>query len=224
MNVEAVLFDAGGTLVLQHPEKMGHMLGVDLERDRCFEAHYRAMDAYSRLMMAGVTGHGWEWWLEHYFTTLGVPSPSRAGRRIRYGHGLWSLPIPGVEKGVSNLVERGIRCAVISNSDGSIRASLRESGLSHLFEFVIDSAEVGCKKPGPEIFSLGLERLGGLSPKKAAYVGDSLFHDVNGALGAGFGQAWLVDPLRLYPEQMTRVSSAAEAADAILSDSRGDGF
>ncbi len=214
MKIKAVLFDAGGTLVLQNPETMGRILGVELDRQSCFEAHYLAMDAYSRLHLRGAGGHGWEWWLEHYFTTLGVPFPSEAGPKIKFGHGLWTLPIPGVEKGVSRLVEQGIRCAVISNSDGSIRASLEEAGLARWFEFVIDSAEVGCKKPETEIFALGLEKLGGLSPRQVAYVGDSLFHDVTGALGSGYGQAWLVDPLGLYPEQNSRISTVAELEQA----------
>ena len=94
MAVKAVLFDAGGTLVLQHPGLMGEVLGVELEPHACFEAHYLAMDAYSRLWSGGERRYGWEWWLEHYFTTLGVPSPAEAGPRIRFGHGMWSLPLP----------------------------------------------------------------------------------------------------------------------------------
>jgi len=215
VRTRAVLFDAGGTLVLQHPGPMGRMLGVELRQEPCFRAHYLAMDAYSRLHSSGVRGHGWEWWLEHYFTILGVPSPSEAGQRIRFGHGLWNLPIPGVKRGVAKLLEQGMRCAVISNSDGSIRASLEEAGLADMFEFVIDSAEEGCKKPQPEIFALGVERLGGVSPRQVAYVGDSLFHDVQGALASGYGQAWLIDPLGRYPQHRTRVSSVAEIPEAL---------
>lgn len=224
MTIKAVLFDAGGTLVLQHPHLMGEVLGVDLGHRACFDAHYRAMDAYSRLHSSGVNTHGWEWWLEHYFTTLEVPSPSEAGPKIRFGHGMWSLPIPGVGAGVSLLLDRGLRCAVISNSDGSIRESLHDAGLSHLFEFVIDSSEVGCKKPQPEIFAMGVEMLGGVSPDEVAYVGDSVFHDVQGAHGAGFGQAWLVDPLDLYPEHSLRVASVADLSDAMESHPAGSGF
>lgn len=215
MAVKAVLFDAGGTLVLQHPDLMGRVLEVELEADACFEAHYLAMDAYSRLWSGGERRHGWEWWLEHYFTTLGVPSPSEAGPRIRFGHGMWSLPLPGVEAGVTRILDRGLRCAVISNSDGSIRASLEEAGLSHLFEFVIDSAEVGFKKPDPEIFALGVEQLGGVSRQQVAYVGDSVFHDVAGALRAGYAQAWLVDPLGLNLDHTHRVPSVADLAEAL---------
>ncbi len=224
MTIKAVLFDAGGTLVLQNPEIMGSMLRVQLDEDSCFQAHYVAMDAYSRMLTDGVRGHGWEWWLERYFTILGVPAPSEAGPAIRFGHALWNLPIAGVKEGVAELLGRGIRCAVISNSDGSIRASLEEAGLSELFEFVIDSAEEGCKKPQPEIFALGVHRLGGVSPHQVAYVGDSLFHDVKGALRFGYGQAWLVDPLHLYPEQENRVSSVAEMPGALRRGPESDRF
>lgn len=94
VEVEAVLFDAGGTLVLQHPELMGRVLGVKLEHDACFEAHYLAMDAYSRLHSGGDHRHGWEWWLEHYFANLGVPSPSEAGS-IELVNGEWRT-VPSV--------------------------------------------------------------------------------------------------------------------------------
>ena len=224
MTIKAVLFDAGGTLVLQHPRLMGEALGVELDPDSCFDAHYLAMDAYSRLHSSGVNTHGWEWWLEHYFTTLQVPSPSEAGPRIRFGHGMWSLPIPGVGAGVSLLLDQGVRCAVISNSDGSIRASLQDAGLSHLFEFVIDSSEVGCRKPQPEIFAMGVDMLGGVSPDEVAYVGDSVFHDIEGARRAGFGQAWLVDPMDRYPHLTLRVASVADLSDAMENHPLGSGF
>ncbi len=208
--IEAVLFDAGGTLVLQNPGLMGRILEVDLDEQSCFEAHYLAMDAYSRRRAQGDHSRGWDWWLEHYFTTLEVPRPAEAGRRIDYGHGIWNLPITGVGEGVAKLAARGLRCAVISNSDGSIRASLDEAGLGHLFEFVIDSSEVGCHKPDAEIFALGVEGLGDVSPRSIAFVGDSWYHDVQGALEAGYGQAWLVDPLGLYPRHSRRVRSVAD--------------
>ena len=224
MTTKAVLFDAGGTLVLQHPRLMGEALGVVLDQQACFDAHYLAMDAYSRLHSSGVHTHGWEWWLEHYFTTLEVPAPSEAGPKIRFGHGMWSLAIPGVEEGVSLLLDRGVRCAVISNSDGSIRASLQDAGLSHLFEFVIDSSEVGCRKPQPEIFAMGVEMLGSVSPREVAYVGDSVFHDMDGSRRAGFGQAWLIDPLDLYPDHPRRVVSVADLPEAMANHRGSSGF
>ena len=47
-------------------------------------------------------------------------------------------------------------------------------------------------------------------------MGDSLFHDVRGPLRAGYGQAWLVDPLGLHPGYSQRLTSVSEVGQAIL--------
>src|SRR2546429_6693189 len=53
---------------------------------------------------------------------------------------------------------RGLTAGVISNSNGTIRATLRTLGLLPSLDFVLDSAEVGVEKPDPRIFRLALER------------------------------------------------------------------
>jgi putative hydrolase of the HAD superfamily len=78
-----------------------------------------------------------------------------------------------------------------------------------LFEFVIDSHEVGVSKPDPGIFLAALERMG-LEPGDAWYIGDSVFHDVNGARAAGLARAILVDPYELGPRDVIRVGSVTE--------------
>ena len=102
-----------------------------------------------------------------------------------------------------------MRVAVVSNSDGSVRGSLGEAGLLDLFEFVVDSHEVGVAKPDPAIFHAALERMG-LEPSNAWYVGDSVFHDVNGARAAGLSRALLVDPYGLGPAGVSTIGSVAE--------------
>jgi putative hydrolase of the HAD superfamily len=64
-------------------------------------------------------------------------------------------------------------------------------------------------KPEPEIFHAALDRMG-LTPEGAWYVGDSVFHDVNGARATGLAGAVLVDPYSLGPEEVTRVASIAD--------------
>ncbi|MDH3518794.1 MAG: HAD family hydrolase, partial [Acidimicrobiia bacterium] len=84
----------------------------------------------------------------------------------------------------------------VSNSDGSVEESLGKAGFDGLFEFTLDSALVGSKKPEARIFEIALERLG-LDRKSVWYVGDSVFHDIAGAAAAGLGRGVLVDPLGL---------------------------
>lgn len=204
----AILFDAGGTLLLQDPVELGHRLGALIDADVAHRAHYHAMAEYSDLRLAGHDA-GWDWWLERYFTVLGVADPHLAGERAQRGFGLWNHPLDGVAATIDRIRGRGVRVAVVSNSDGSVRDSLQRAGLLDLFEFVIDSHEIGVAKPDPAIFLAALERMG-LVPEETWYVGDSVFHDVEGARAARLARAVLVDPYQLGPDHVIRVSSVAE--------------
>ncbi len=203
-----VLFDAGGTLVLQDPVEMGDRLGVEVDPEAAHLAHYQAMAEYSELRFGGVVAD-WDWWLERYFTLLDVPEPGTAGRRIDRGFGLWHHMLDGVEDAVRAMRDSGVRVGVVSNSDGSVRASLGRAGLLDLFEFGVDSHEVGVSKPDPAIFQAALDRMGVVG-SDAWYIGDSLFHDVEGARAAGLARAVLVDPYRLGPDGVDRVASVAD--------------
>ncbi len=205
---KAVLFDAGGTLILQDPEELSSRLGTRIDEAAAHRAHYTAMSEYSDLKIEG-HDHGWDWWLERYFTLLDVPDPHLAGERIDRGYGLWRLPLKGVAETLERLADAGVRTAVVSNSDGSVADSLEVAGLAGRFEFIIDSFEVGVSKPDAAIFEAALERLS-LEPGDTWYVGDSVFHDVRGALGASIERAILVDPYQLGPEGVDRVTSVAD--------------
>jgi len=204
----AILFDAGGTLLLQDTEEMGHRLGVSIDPSRAHRAHYQAMAEYSDLRLAGEEVD-WDWWLERYFTILEVTDPHLAGERLERGFGLWNHPLDGVGKAIEQLRGSGVRVAVVSNSDGSVRGSLGKAGLLDLFEFVVDSHEAGVSKPDPKIFQAALEHMG-LEPSEAWYVGDSVFHDINGARAAGLSRALLVDPYRLGPANVSAIGSVTE--------------
>jgi putative hydrolase of the HAD superfamily len=204
----AILFDAGGTLVLQDPVELGTRLGLPIDPMGAHRAHYQAMADYSDRRLAG-EDVDWDWWLERYFTLLEVADPHLAGERMQQGFALWNHPLDGVAGALERLGREGVRVAVVSNSDGSVRDSLGRAGLLGMFEFVIDSHEVGVSKPDPGIFLAALERMG-LEPGDAWYIGDSVFHDVNGARAAGLARAILVDPYELGPRDVIRVGSVTE--------------
>lgn len=204
---QAILFDAGGTLILQNPRELSRRLDVEIDEGSAHRAHYFAMAEYSDLRLQG-EDFGWDWWLERYFTLLGVPEPHLAGERVQHGYGLWNHPLEGVEETLSQLRARGVRLAVVSNSDGSVTESLAVAGLAGQFEFIIDSHDVGVSKPDPAIFQAALDRLD-LEPSETWYVGDSVFHDLNGAKAAAIARAVLVDPYDLGPRGAHRVVSIA---------------
>ncbi len=211
----AILFDAGGTLVLQNPAALGERLGCPIDADLAFQAHYQAMAAFARRRMAG-RRDSWEWWQERFFTILRVPDPATAGARVDNGYGLWHAPIPGTIETIAELLAMGVRTAVVSNSDGSVRQALAKAGFEGLFEMVVDSHEAGFAKPDPAIFRNTLDLLG-LAAADTWYVGDSIFHDMGGAQAAGLARAVLVDPFDLHPEYRDRIPGVT-ALPALLRD------
>lgn len=80
--------------------------------------------------------------------------------------------------------EHGVRLVVVSNWDVSLHDVLEETGLASLLDGVVTSAELGNAKPDGAIFVRGLE-LAGVAAGEAVHVGDSVEHDVAGALAAG---------------------------------------
>ena len=202
------MFDAGGTLVLQDPVELSRLLGHPVDPVRAFEAHYRAMDAYARMRLAG-DDQGWAWWQGHFYGGLGMPQPELGAGLTDNGYGLWTVAIEGTVEAVSRLRDAGFRMAVVSNSDGSVRDSLSRAGFDGLFEFVVDSQELGVAKPDPAIFAHALARLE-IEPSGAWYVGDSVYHDVGGGQAAGLGLSVLVDPFDLAVQHSPRIASVAD--------------
>lgn len=78
---------------------------------------------------------------------------------------------------------------LVSNFYGNIRVVLKEFGLDHLFQDVVESAKVGIRKPDSRIFSLGVEKLG-LKPEEVMVVGDSFYKDIEPAQKAGCMTTW----------------------------------
>jgi putative hydrolase of the HAD superfamily len=79
---------------------------------------------------------------------------------------------------------RGVPLVVVSNWDVSLHDVLDATGLAPLLDGVVTSAELGSAKPDGAIFARGLE-LAGVAAGEAVHVGDSVEHDVAGALAAG---------------------------------------
>ena len=95
------------------------------------------------------------------------------------GHSLRTLtPTDGVGDMLSELHGR-VKTAVVSNFyiAGWPALALDHFGLTRRFEFVLDSAAFGVKKPGRAIYEEALRRAA-VRPANALFVGDSLTSDV----------------------------------------------
>jgi epoxide hydrolase-like predicted phosphatase len=71
--------------------------------------------------------------------------------------------------------ERGLRTALVTNNAREFSAGWRSLlPLDELFDAVIDSSEVGVRKPDPAIFDLALREIGGIAPERAVFLDDFL--------------------------------------------------
>jgi putative hydrolase of the HAD superfamily len=74
---------------------------------------------------------------------------------------------------------------IITNGFQEIQdKKLRNAGIRHYFDHVVDSEMAGVKKPDPKIYQLAL-KMAGVSPQNAIMIGDSLEADVIGARAQG---------------------------------------
>lgn len=73
---------------------------------------------------------------------------------------------------VRELGERGIKLALVTNNVAEWQPLWRTDLLEDLFAVVIDSAEVGLRKPDAPIYELALARLGVDDPSSAVFVDD----------------------------------------------------
>ncbi|MHA2338958.1 MAG: HAD family hydrolase, partial [Candidatus Hodarchaeales archaeon] len=101
---------------------------------------------------------------------------------------------------IEELSRRDIKIGMVSNTSETSaeirRPMLEEHGILNYFETLIFSSEVHYSKPDPKIFLLALEEMQ-IPSQNVLYVGDSLYHDVNGAENVGLVPV-LFDPLRFF--------------------------
>ena len=95
-----------------------------------------------------------------------------------------------VAQTLQRLTDAGVKIALISNSHRPLDEFQSHFELRHFISAAVSSADHGFLKPHPSIF---LSALAGLdvAPRDAVMVGDSLRHDVEGALNIGMRAVWL---------------------------------
>ncbi len=80
--------------------------------------------------------------------------------------------VEGMESFLRELHGTGLRMGLLSNADSGPRHYLEETELLQLFDDIVISAEVGYRKPDPEIYRLALNRLD-LVPGTTIFVDDN---------------------------------------------------
>jgi putative hydrolase of the HAD superfamily len=95
----------------------------------------------------------------------------------------WAL-YPEVMETLAALKQRGLILDVISNFDSRLVRILDGLGVGSQFESIFVSSRIGYAKPDRRIFDAALHSHG-LTPAQALHVGDSEIYDLDGARQAG---------------------------------------
>ena len=209
--LEAALFDFGGVFT-DSPFTAARSLGTELGAppERVLELVFGPYDAD--------TDHPWHRLERGELTLLaareeilalgraeGVESdPFQVFQRMSGTHGARDAVVDRARR----LRGAGVRTALVTNNVREFRDRWRQLvPVEELFELVVDSSEVGVRKPDPRIFALALEGLGGVAPGRALFL-DDWEGNVQAARDAGLrGLHVEADP-----------TSALDALDAILAE------
>jgi len=206
--LRAVFFDAGNTLLRMNYAVIAAELGrhgFAVTADQVQRAEWRARvrlddEVLSRSSPGDSTENRStaERYLGYLLDRLGVTDPALVDKIVAWRRtynppvGVWNIVDPHAAEVLDAVRRAGLRAAVISNSNGSVRSILESLGLTDRLDFVVDSAEEGVEKPAARIFELSLARAG-VAPDQAVYIGDLYSIDVRGARAAGM-RAVLLDP------------------------------
>lgn len=206
---DAVLFDAGGVLVLPDPTVLAPLLAPhggtpDIAAHR--RAHYAAMAAKS----AAAAGEmDWQVYDLAYVRWVGVADEhvehaAELLNRTRTAL-LWRWPIPETISAIAELAAAGVPMGVVSNAAGQVEAELARAGVCQVgsgpcaaMRVIVDSTVVGVAKPDPAIFDHAEAHFPGIARERIAYVGDSVTMDIGGATAAGLHPI-LIDPFDDHP-------------------------
>ena len=194
MSTKAVLFDVDFTLIYPGPTFRGEgyqafcaRYGMDVDPSKFEQGVASASpllnspdDVYDAEIFIAYTSH--------IIEQMGGTGP-RVDECSREIYREWAAcqhfemydDVPPVLRQLAN---SGIRIGLISNTHRCLASFQSHFELQGLISATVSSSDHGLMKPHPSIFSVALQLLG-VEAADAVMVGDSLRHDIEGALGVG---------------------------------------
>lgn len=203
-----IVFDVGGTLLRFNLDALARTyldasarLGVllDFARTRAVvEIMERELPTRVQQRLISLEeDNGKSFWESFYgdgFRRLGVTSDvsgAAAHIRERFLRAEFDMLFDDVIPTLDTLLARGHLLGILSNFSPNCEDVLRQVGVHRYFSFFVVSAIAGVEKPDPRIFALTV-RAANRPRSEIVYIGDSIFHDIEGAQRAGI-DAILVD-------------------------------
>ena len=183
-SIEAVTFDAGGTLIDPWPSVGAVYASVarDFGLDCCPDTiTAQFASAWKRRTPFRYTREEWAEVVRHSFHGQGHVSPALFNAIYdRFAEPDTWLIYSDVIPTLQALEKLGVKLAVISNWDNRLRFLLNKLGLATYFQHIVVSSEIDAHKPDPRIFLHTAELLN-VPAEKILHVGDTPGEDIAGA-------------------------------------------
>lgn len=173
--VEAILFDAGSTLVTEISCYKKRIKDT-IEKNRLSLSE----DVFFALILEGAKLQQNPY--DYAMKKLAIPE------RVP-----WDFSSEEVYPGVQDLLkalQAHYRLGMIANQPPHFAPRIKKLGLTPYFEFVLGSEDVGMKKPDPSFFALALNQFQ-LPAAKVLMVGDRLENDIRPAKTLGMKTIWV---------------------------------
>jgi putative hydrolase of the HAD superfamily len=204
VTVEAVLFDAGETLLSPHPS-FAHVFSEVLTERGSGVTPEDVSRAFARVaplfppqqVVDEMDGGLWsvseqvsrKFWGAVYtsaFQEMGVTDDGTFVDALyeRFTRFESYRLFPDVLPALEGLRASGIRVGLISNFESWLKDMLEHWGIHDVFDVAVISGIEGIEKPDPKIFNVALERMG-VTAEVSAYVGDHPEIDVVGSEAVG---------------------------------------
>ena len=99
--------------------------------------------------------------------------------------------LPGAEEALETLSKK-YKLYLVSNGTARVQAGrLKSANISHYFQQIFVSQELGANKPDILYFQRCFARIPDFDPSRAMMVGDSLTSDILGGIRAGIATCWV---------------------------------
>jgi epoxide hydrolase-like predicted phosphatase len=171
-----VLFDFGGVLTVGSPFTALGALGADagIAAERVLAvlmgAYHEDTDhPFHRMERGELAAAEWFALAQADLATEGVSVEPAALVALFQSLGVQDAMVDRVR----TLKQEGYRTAIVTNNVREASESWRAMlPVEELFDVVIDSSEVGMRKPDPRIYRLALAELGDVAPERSVFLDD----------------------------------------------------
>ncbi len=201
--IEAILFDMGGTLRVNIPRNQAARIAIIGQIPELLGSNEPASE-FSQLLAD--RENSYEDWAtknltelneERFWTEWMLPDwPNETvSRHAMDLNAIWRNAIceriffRHTAPTICALHQLGYRLGLVSNTTSSLDAphALAQAGIADCFEVIVLSCVIGKRKPHPGILLEAASRMN-IQPSKCAYIGDRPEWDVVAAREAGFGR------------------------------------